>query len=48
MDNEMNVRVLYAAKNGSLEILKWASENGCPWYEFTCAYAAQNCHLEVL
>ena len=28
--------------------MKWARENGCPWDEVTCAYAAQNGHLETL
>ena len=30
----------YAAKNGHLDVLKWARENGCPWDEDTCSYAA--------
>jgi hypothetical protein len=38
----------YAAKNGHLEVLKWARLNGCPWDEWTCASAAENGHLEVL
>src|ERR1700688_2361817 len=29
-------------------ILKWARENGCPWDEVTCAYAALNGHLDIL
>jgi hypothetical protein len=29
-------------------VLKWARENGCPWNEDTCAYAAKGGHLEVL
>ena len=37
-----------AAKNGHLEVLKWARENGCPWDWRTCTYAALNGHLEVL
>jgi len=37
-----------AAKGGHLEVLKWARENGCPWDEWTCAYAAEGGHLEVL
>ena len=32
----------------SLEILKWLTENDCPWDEETCACAAQGGHLEVL
>ena len=37
-----------AAKNGHLEVLKYARENGCPWDEWTCSFAARNGHLEVL
>jgi hypothetical protein len=33
---------------GHLEVLKWARENGCPWDENTCAWAAERDHLEVL
>ena len=29
-----------AAKGGHLEVLKWLRENGCPWDEETCRYAA--------
>ena len=29
-------------------MLQWAHENGCPWDEGTCEYAAQGGHLEVL
>ena len=29
-------------------MLKWARANDCPWDEYTCAYAAKGCHLEVL
>ena len=29
-------------------MLKWARENGCPWNEWTCTYAAKGGHLEVL
>jgi len=28
--------------------LIWARENGCPWNEETCAYAAINGHLDLL
>ena len=31
-----------------VECLKYAHENGCPWNEETCYYAAQNGHLECL
>ncbi len=34
----------YVARNGHLEVLKWAS----PWDLNTCAQAAKNGHLEVL
>ena len=37
-----------AAEGGHLQVLQWACENGCPWDEWTCAYAAQGRHLEVL
>ena len=37
-----------AAKNGHLEVLKWARAKGYPWDEQTCAEAAKNGHLEVL
>ena len=29
-------------------MLKWARENGCPWNEETCEYAAKHSHLETL
>jgi len=29
-------------------VLKWARENGCPWDETTCAFAAEGGHLETL
>jgi hypothetical protein len=29
-------------------VLQWARDNGCPWTEWTCAYAAKGGHLEVL
>ena len=35
-----------AAKNGNLECLKYAHENGCSLDEYTCAYAALNGQLE--
>ena len=37
-----------AAKNGHLECLKYAHENGCPWDGETCSEAAENGHLECL
>ena len=39
---------VYCTKNGHLELLKWAIENGCQWNAMTCARAAENGHLEVL
>lgn len=38
----------YAAKNGRLDILKWARSNGAPWDKWTCAYAAERGALDVL
>ena len=32
----------------SVELLAWARENGCPWIARTCAFIAQNGHLQVL
>ncbi len=29
-------------------VLQWAHSQGCPWDEWTCAYAAREGHLEVL
>ena len=29
-------------------MLQWLRENGCPWEEGTCSWAAQGGHLEVL
>jgi hypothetical protein len=29
-------------------MLKWARENGCPWDEWTCTYAAERGDLEML
>ncbi len=37
-----------AARNGHLEILKWARSQGCHWSVHTCYWAAGNGHLEVL
>ena len=37
-----------AAKDGSLNLIKWARANGCPWDEWTCAFAALGGQLEVL
>ena len=37
-----------AAKEGYLDLIKWARANGCPWDAWTCTYAAEHGHLEVL
>lgn len=29
-------------------MLRWARENGCPWNEKACMYAAKGGHLETL
>ena len=31
-----------------MEILQWARDNGAPWDEDVCAYAAYHGHLEIL
>src|SRR5271155_4194575 len=36
------------AAEGSLEILKWARSEGCPWNSSTCSWAAYNGHFELL
>jgi hypothetical protein len=33
---------------GSVELLCWAKENGCPWVARTCALIARNGYLQVL
>jgi hypothetical protein len=37
-----------AAKNGHLDCLKFAHENGCPWSENTTSYAARGGQLNCL
>ncbi len=37
-----------AAKNGHLNVVKWARQYDCEWDIFTCAFAARNGHLEIL
>ena len=37
-----------AARDGQLEVLKWARDRGCDWNSATCAWAAGMGHLEVL
>jgi len=39
--------VEYAISMGSLKLIKWARENGCPWDENTCANTAENGHFEL-
>ena len=34
---------MYAARDGYLEILQWARQNGCPWSEYTFALADSRC-----
>ena len=36
------------AAGGHLAVLRRAREHGCPWDQWTCAYAALHGHLEVL
>ena len=33
---------------GSVSLLEWAKDNGCPWNESVCHAAAKHGHLEVL
>jgi len=42
-----DARVCEAAAE-HLDVLQWARANGCPWDEWTCAYAAAGGHLAVL
>ncbi|KAK3255655.1 hypothetical protein CYMTET_35177 [Cymbomonas tetramitiformis] len=37
---------LLKARGGHLEVLEWAREHGCPWYDTTCAAAAEGGHLQ--
>jgi hypothetical protein len=37
-----------AARNGNLDVLKWAVQNVCYLNEDTCSCAAENGHLHVL
>jgi hypothetical protein len=38
----------YAARQGSVRLLKWARENNRVWSSFTCCHAAANGHLPAL
>ena len=46
--NDAKMKCHDAARYGWLSALIWLRENGCPWYEYTCAMAARGGHLEVL
>ena len=37
-----------AAREGQLEVLKWARDRGCQWNAGTCSGAAEGGHLDVL
>ena len=37
-----------AARDGQLEVLKWARAKGCPWNSLTCRRAAGGGHLDLL
>ncbi len=37
-----------AARQGHLDLLRWARAQGCPWDENTCAQAARGGHLGLL
>ena len=39
---------LIKAFTATVERLRWARANGCPWNKVTCAAAAEGGHLEVL
>ena len=39
---------LYAAQQGQLPALKYLHENGCPWDEDTCYWAADREHWDCL
>jgi len=41
------IYILQAARNGHLDVLKWARDNGCPCNKSTCSETARNGHLEV-
>ena len=40
--------LFFLRKRGHLDVLRWARENGCPWDEWTCSFAAHDGQLEVL
>ena len=43
-----NIVINVFAKNGNLECLKYAHENGCEWDKEKCCDAVRNRHLECL
>ena len=45
---ERQIKCKDIAYEGSLNILKWARENGCKWDASTCTHAALGGHLDVL
>ena len=38
---DKNKVCIHAASHGSLPLLQWARQDGCPWNEYTCSYAAK-------
>ena len=40
--------LIYAALHGQLPVLQYLHENGCPWDELTCQYAALYKHWDCL
>ena len=44
----MQGRLMTAAEQGNLEMVKYCVANECPVDEWTCAWAADDGHLEVL
>ena len=41
------VGLVYPAKEGHFEILKWLRANGCPWDKWTYFYAIENGYHEI-
>ena len=42
------MELIGAAYKGSLEIVKYAHENGCPWDTETPIYAVENGHINIV
>lgn len=38
----------FAARDGELDVLRWARQDGCPWDASACEAAAESGHLDVL